>query len=251
VALGFPWPDRLVSTARQAVSELLAHSGETQGVLRITWTRGTGARGFAPPDDASPTVTVHLFPLPEDLPRRRSGVRAITAAGLSPGSLAGHKTTSAMVYVEAARRAREAGVEEALLEDGRGGICEATSSNLFAVIERVLVTPPLTLPVLPGITRAWVLANVTPHLLDDSGNGQVESASIRAVEERPLSIADCAAAREVFLTNSVAGVVPLVELDGKPIGGGTPGPLTRALQSTLESSGSPAPRHKEDTRGSA
>lgn len=216
--LGYPSPGVLAAGARRAARELLSHVAAADGVLRITWTRGPGARGFAPPEEAAPTVTAHFFPPPENLAARRRGVRVIIAAGLSPGSLARHKTTSSMVYVEAARRARRAGVEEALLEDGAGGLSEATSANLFAVIDGVLATPPLSLPVLPGITRGWVLAHAGP------------SATVR---ERPLSPPELAGATEVFLTGSVAGIIPVLELDGKPIGNGKPGPRTLELQAAF------------------
>lgn len=206
-ALGFPGPDRLAQAGARAARDLLKTNSAGRAALRITWTRGSGAGGFAPP--ASSRVVARLAPLPA---KRPAGVRAIHYPDLHAGSMAAHKTCSAMIYVEAARRARAAGADEALLSDGQGGVAEATAANLFAVIDGVLVTPPARLPLLPGITRAWVI-----H----------QAAAMRLrFRERALRAEDLARAEEAFLTGSLAGVVPLFTLDGRRVGGGA---LTRKL----------------------
>jgi branched-subunit amino acid aminotransferase/4-amino-4-deoxychorismate lyase len=237
--LGYPHPDELATTARRAATELMAHVSSETGVLRITWTRGPGERGFAPDPAARPTVTAHHFELPPDLEGRRQGVRAIVATGITAGSLARHKSCSSLAYVEAARRAREAGVEEALLEDGQGGVSEASAANLFAVIDNLLVTPPLSLPVLPGITRAWVLEEAISLLADESANGHVGGTSLLTIKEHPISLKALTGAQEIFLTSSVAGVLPLVQLGGEPVGQGSAGPLTREFQTRLDAQRAP------------
>jgi branched-chain amino acid aminotransferase len=188
---------------------------EGRGVLRITWTRGPGTRGFAPPERSRPTVTAHLFPWTSRPP---GVVRATVARGVVAGSLAAHKSCSALPYVEAARRAARAGVEEGLLEDGRGGLAEASAANLFLVRGGELVTPPPSLPLLPGLARAWALARARRNR--DRG--------LRAVE-RTITLEDLLAAEEAFLTSSVRGIVPLVEVDGRSIARRRPGPVSRAL----------------------
>lgn len=221
-ALGFPDPERLAARARRATLELLRsdqarallrrHRG--RGVLRLTWSRGPSQRGFAPPARPRPSVVAHLSSPAEAL----GEARAIVAHGLVAGSLARHKTCSAIVYVEGARRARAAAVEEALLEDGAGGLAEASAANLFVVAGSALLTPPTSLPLLPGITRAWALAHA-----------RRQRALRLEVAERAVSQAQLLAADEAFLTSSVRGIVPLVAVDGKPIGAGRPGRVSRAL----------------------
>jgi branched-subunit amino acid aminotransferase/4-amino-4-deoxychorismate lyase len=226
-ALGFPRVAELSRDGVRAARALLRHpmarklERRRECVLRLTWTRGEG-RGFAPAKSVRPRLVAQLFSPPPDLTRRRRGVRAIVAKGLVPGSLAGYKSCSALVYVEAARRARRAGADEALLEDGRGGITEASAANLFAVIDGALVTPPAKLPLLPGIVRAWVLSRRGPR-------------AVRA-REQPISLGQLRAAREAFLTSSVLGVAPLLRVNGTRIGSGRLGPVTRRLRAALKSS---------------
>jgi branched-chain amino acid aminotransferase len=211
-ALGFPDPDRLAETGGQAARDLLAERPSSRAALRITWTRGSSATGFAPSAATRVRILARLASLPA---KKSSGVHAIFLPDLHAGSLAAHKTCSAMVYVEAARRARAEGVDEALLSDGEGGIAEASAANLFVWTGGKLVTPPTTLPLLPGVTRARMLR-------------RAEAAGL-AVHERALGLEDVAHAEEAFLTGSLAGVVPLLSIDGRRLGNGRLGAVTRKL----------------------
>jgi len=206
-ALGYKGVDTLMRRGALGARELLQTVRPARGALRVTWTRGSGLGGFAPPDNARPRIVVRLAPV---APRTLTGVRAITLTDLHGGTMAQHKSCSALAYVEAARRARAKGVEEALLSDGQGGIAEASAANLFAVVDRKLITPPVQLPLLPGVTRAWVIRR-------------------GRVTRRPLKEKDLARASEAFLTNSISGVVPLLAVNGEKIGSGRPGPVTRQL----------------------
>jgi len=201
--LGFPAVDALMKKGARGARDLIHSARPERAALRITWTRGPGLGAFAPPEKARPRVIARLAPVPAP-PKSMS---AVFLDDLYGGSMARHKSCSALLYVEAARRAREAGVDEALLSDGEGGIAEASAHNLFAVIDGTLVTPPARLPLLPGVTRAWAIKQG------------------KAVQ-RPITQEDLARASEVFLTNSVRGVVPLLEVDGQRIAAG---PVTRKL----------------------
>jgi branched-subunit amino acid aminotransferase/4-amino-4-deoxychorismate lyase len=88
-------------------------------------------------------------------------------------------------------------------------LCEATTANVFLVHEGVAATPPLGAGCLAGITREHVLA--------------------LGAQERPLTPADIATAREAFLTSSTRELQPLVAIDGAPVGDGRPGPVTARL----------------------
>ncbi len=115
----------------------------------------------------------------------------------------------------AAVEARKAGYDEAMMLDTDGFVAECSGENLFIVRRGVVKTPPLT-SVLEGITRASVLS-------------LLESMSISWVEER-FTRDEAYIADEVFMTGTAAEVTPVREIDGRVIGAGVPGPITRALQ---------------------
>src|SRR5262249_49453336 len=110
--LGYKGVDTLMRRGALGARELLQAARPARGALRITWTRGSGLGGFAPPDNARPRIVVRLAPV---APRKLTGVRAITLPDLHGGSMAQHKSCSALAYVEAARPAPAKGVEDALL----------------------------------------------------------------------------------------------------------------------------------------
>lgn len=115
----------------------------------------------------------------------------------------------------AAIEARKAGYDEAMMLDTDGFVAECSGENLFIVRRGVVKTPPLT-SVLEGITRASVLS-------------LLEAMRVRCVEER-FTRDEAYIADEVFMTGTAAEVTPVREIDGRVIGRGTPGPVTRALQ---------------------
>ena len=101
-----------------------------------------------------------------------------------------------------------------------GNVSEALAANVFAIVGGVVVTPPLSDGALAGVTRSKIL-----RFARDEG---VECA------ERSLSVADLAGADEAFVSATSEPVVPLVRLDGAPIGDGTPGPVTGRLQEIFD-----------------
>ncbi len=129
------------------------------------------------------------------------------------------KTTSYLVALVAGREARRHGASDALLCDVAGRPVEAATANLFAVSGTTLVTAPVDAGVLPGITRAAVMAVATEMGL--------------TVDERAMSRHELRTAAEALLTSAVRGVQPLVVLEGRPVGDGTPGPTTRRLATAL------------------
>jgi branched-subunit amino acid aminotransferase/4-amino-4-deoxychorismate lyase len=108
------------------------------------------------------------------------------------------------------------GAEEGLYVTTDGAVTEGTASNVFAVRGGTLVTPPLAAGVLPGVTRALVLA-------------LARRAGI-PVREAPLRARALATMDELFLTASTVEILPVVRLDGRRVGDGRPGPITYALQ---------------------
>ncbi len=208
--LEIPWPVRpamLLDELRAAHARV----GSERTVVRVAVTRG----------DGSPLAG------PSGPPRRVIWARPVgpggDAAGLvartvpwAPGPLADVKCTSYAEVVLLARRARTLGVDELVRVDAAGDVLEAVAASVFAVVGGVVWTPPLDGRILPGITRARVLASARRR-------------GLRVVEAR-LPAGLLAVADEVFVTSSVRGVAPLVRLDDRPVGDGVPGPLTRAAR---------------------
>jgi branched-chain amino acid aminotransferase len=122
--------------------------------------------------------------------------------------------------VLAVAEARKRGAYEAILCDNVGRISEGSSSNFFVVRGRWVMTPPLSVGLLEGITRRKVM-----QLLDAEG--------IRWAEQALWPI-DLHSADEAFLTSSVRGVLPIARADGQPIGDGKPGPITRRVMTAYD-----------------
>ena len=186
--------------------------------VRLTVTRGPGPAGVAPPTDTQPTVIVAVNPLPS-FPSQvyEIGLTATIASGRrnERAMTAGLKTLAYGDSIVGWIQAHKAGTDEALFLDTEGHCSEATASNLFIWTNGVLLTPPLSCAALPGITRSTVL---------DLARGL----SIETLE-RPFGHTELIAADEAFLTSSLRGIAPLVEVDDVAIGGGMPGALTRRI----------------------
>jgi branched-chain amino acid aminotransferase len=227
-ALAIQLDDDAGDVLTRAIHELLDADelATADAALRITVSRGSlPGRGMLPPGwrDARPSVVVQAWPYrPPSAELLERGARAITSAlRKDPSSrLAGVKTTSRADHVFARLEAERAGVDEALFLTIDGHVAEATSANVFAIAGEDLATPPRSAGILSGTTRSWLL-------------GHAGAEGLRPVE-RDLGRDEVLGADEAFLTSSVAGIVPLVELDRQPIGGGRPGPRTAVLRETRE-----------------
>ena len=217
--LGLPAPGPVRLWERR-VRALVARSGLADAAVRLTVTRGTAGEGLAPERPARPTLLLTARRLAAYLERRqREGVPVVLLpfprdAGPPWGGfkLVGHP--SAVVgRVDASRR----GAAEGLYVTADDEVTEATSANLFLVEGRALVTPPRAAGILPGVTRALVIA-----LARRAGLG---------VREERVTAARLRRAREIFLTASTIEILPVVRLDGRRVGNGRPGPVTQRLQS--------------------
>jgi branched-chain amino acid aminotransferase len=188
-----------------------------ESYARAMLTRGAGPVGLDPALAASPLRVILIEPLvPLPAAAYRDGVKVVTVRTQRAGDAAhGAKVGNYLGSLLALKRAKAAGAHEALVLDTAGRVVEGTTSNVFYVKDRVLVTPPEEAGILPGITRA--------HLLEIAGERRLE------VREASITPADLAAADEVFLTSSIREILPVVAVDDHVIGDGRPGPVTRAL----------------------
>lgn len=209
--LGLPLPYDATALAGAAEALIAAEGrrdGLATGVLRVTLTRGTGARGVLPPADAVPTLLMTLAPAPPPAGPVEA-VIAQTTRRNEHSPLSRVKSLNYLDSILARQEAATRGAGEALLLNGAGRLAEASVANLFIVRDGHLLTPPVAEGALPGIRRALILER------GDAG-------------EAPLSVADLLGAGEAFLTNSL-GVRPLLRVDGQAIGAGRVGPVTAAL----------------------
>lgn len=221
-ALELPVP--LADADFAAVIARLAAANDLEsadGRLRITISRGGDPDDPLPLRDLGrlrPTVFITLAPVP---PAFAAWARdGIAACLLEPGSARGNlphlKTLNGLPALLAQRQAAARGCQEAILTGEDGRLLEGSVSNLFLVRGGGLATPEGADGLLAGRTRERVLALA-------AGLGL-------ACVARRLLPADLLAADEAFTAGSVREIVPVVTVDGAPIGSGRPGPLTRRLQ---------------------
>jgi branched-subunit amino acid aminotransferase/4-amino-4-deoxychorismate lyase len=210
-------PAELEALAAQAVSA----AGAPDAVLRLLWTPGRDGDG-----NRSPLAIALVTAVPphfEDW--RRHGIRCISLLGVggeAPWLLRGVKSTSYAVNMAAEAEAQRRGADDAVFVDRDGIVLEGPVTNVWWRRGETLFTPATDLGILAGVTRA-VLLEAAPEV------GY-------AVEEGAYALNELAAADEAFTSSTVREVVPVVELDGEPVGAGRPGPAARALGGALRNS---------------
>ena len=227
-ALEIPLAGDVGTTLRAAIDELLAADGlaapGTEVSVRVTLSRGPAElRGLLPPMEAHPTMVVQasrVLPPPTELLTRglHLAISAVRRDPLSP--LAAVKTTSRAEFVYARLEARRRGADDALFLTVDGHLAEATSASLFVVRASELATPALACGILAGTTRQWLLQWAARVGLQ--------------ARERWLLPEDLFGADEALLASSVAGVLPVTRVEGRPIGDGRPGPWTLRARSDRE-----------------
>ena len=178
-------------------------------------TRGVAKRTHKFPPE-TPTPTVYLFAGEYKRPPREvweKGYRSVTVHDIR-WSRRDLKTIQLLPNVLGAQAGVDAGVDEIIFVN-EGMAIEGSHNNVFMVFGDTLVTYPLSNQILPGITREVVL-----ELADRLGY---------EVQERPIPVAEMFQADEIFHSGTLSEVKPCVEVDGKPIGDGKVGPVSRAL----------------------
>ncbi len=201
----------------QKFAEQLIEKNElADAILRVTLTRGAGARGYSQKNSGAPTLAMTLHPLPivnADEPLQWS---LVTSSFRVPASdvLAGFKTTSKILNVLARAEAEEQGADEALLLNTNGEVAETAGGNLFWVYQDAVCTVPTGRGVLPGITRAVVL-----EICQSLG---------LATNKRIIKPEHLRNAEGIFVTNSAFGIVPVAAFDSLPV---APSPLVDEIAS--------------------
>lgn len=197
-------------------SELMGRNGLREGLIYIEVTRGVAERDFACPNDLAPTVVMFTQTKAiRDNPAAKSGAAVITLPDLR-WKRRDIKSVALLPQVLAKLAAKSAGVAETwMVEDGY--VTEGASSTAFIITAaKEIVTRPLSHAVLPGITRNAVMRLAERHGL--------------TLIERLFTVDEALAAREAFFTSASAFAMPVVKIDGQPVGNGTPGPLVQELR---------------------
>ncbi len=199
-------------------NNLLVPFGVNDAYIRLTVTRGEGKPGFNVANPGSPnlfiiTKTLDLYPLRW----YNEGIKAIISNiyqnNLSP--LSNIKSLNYLNNILAKNLAKKNRVQEAIFINTKGYVTEATTSNIFLVNDNFLTTPSIDSGILPGITRQVVLEIALKLKL-----------KIKCKKILPKEIFQ---ADEIFLTNSLIEIIPVVEINKKPVGDGRPGKITQSI----------------------
>lgn len=227
-ALSLPLPPGGLESLAGAARELLVRNGlmEGESTIYLQLTRGVAPRSHAyPPAGTSATVYAFASRFQPPIAIQDAGAAAITHEDIR-WARCDLKTINLLANSWAKQAAIEAGAFEAIfVRDGR--VTDGASSNVFAVLDGALCTPPLSHFMLPGITREVVIALAHAARLD--------------VREQEMTAAELSGADELFITGTTTDVTPIVRLDGQTICGGVPGRVSRLLQHAL--------RHRLDACG--
>jgi branched-chain amino acid aminotransferase len=204
----------------QAIRQTLDLNGLKDAYIRVVVTRGAGSLGLDPRKTGDPQVIIitdHIQLYPPEL--YENGLEIVTVATIRNHPNAVNPRIKSLNYLNnilAKLEAIQAGCLEALMLNHKGEVAECTGDNIFVVTRGVVRTPPLDAGILEGITRNAVLE-------------LAQRAGIPTREES-LTRHDVYTADECFLTGTAAEIIPVVKCDGRVIGNGKPGPITRQLR---------------------
>jgi branched-chain amino acid aminotransferase len=204
---------------RAAMEETVRANNFRDCYMRLVVTRGVGYLGLNPNKCPTPTVivitdTIDMYPKE----MYEKGMAVITASVIRnhPNALSPRiKSLNYLNNILAKIEAVDAGVPEAIMLNHEGNVAECTGDNIFIVRGGVVLTPGTADGILEGITRKVII-----ELCHKLGVACFE----KTLQRHDLYIAD-----ECFLTGSAAEVIPVTKIDGRPIGDGQPGPVTRKL----------------------
>jgi aminodeoxychorismate lyase len=185
-----------------ALRELIQRNGANEGVVRISLSRGVGARGYSTRGANQPKMTAVIYPAaprkPDQSLEWRLATASIRIAAHDP--LASFKSANKLIQILAKREAEAAGADEALVLNTDGHVAEAATSNAFWIKGADLFTPPLNAGALSGVTRQFV-------------TGLAAALGIKVLERLTGPDALCRS-DGVFLTNCSLEIVPAASLDG-------------------------------------
>lgn len=203
----------------KAIEDTLAENGIEDGYIRVLVTRGCGGLGLDPNECSNPQVIIitdHISLYPDELYEKGLEIITVSTVRNHPAALNPRiKSLNYLNNILAKIEGLQAGCIEALMLNHKGEVAECTGDNIFLVRHGRISTPPNEAGILEGITREAVI-------------GLLRQIDVE-VQKVPLTKHDVYIADECFLTGTAAEVIPVVKVDSRIIGDGTPGPVTRDL----------------------
>jgi D-alanine transaminase len=213
IELPMPRPKQEIVAVQK---ELIRRNRLVEGSIYLQATRGAADREFAFPEGAKPSLV--MFTQDRQIiddPKAVSGIKLLSVPDIR-WARRDIKSVALLAQVLAKQAAAAAGCQEAIMHE-EGVVTEGGSSTVFIVTEGGrIVTRPNSHAILPGITRQTVLGLARERSLE--------------IEERLFTLDEVFAAQECFVTSATSFVKPVIEVDGKRIGGGQPGPVARRLR---------------------
>jgi branched-chain amino acid aminotransferase len=203
-----------------AVVETLRKNNFMDAYIRLIVTRGRGNLGLDPRSSPKPSIIIMTEPVApaHGKEAREKGITAIISSyrrDMVDGTTHELKSLNYIQSVLAKFQAIDAGTDEVVMLDHRGMVSEFHGSNLFMIKQGIVHTPTSAAGILHGITRSRIL-----KLAEELGY---------EIHERDITPYELLNADEVFLTGTMAEVVPVIRIQGVPISDGKPGPVTREM----------------------
>jgi branched-chain amino acid aminotransferase len=204
----------------EAVTRTVQVNAKDNGYIRLVVTRGAGSLGLDPRKTTDPQIIIIVDDIslyPPELYEHGLEIVTVSTIRNHPNALNPRiKSLNYLNNILAKLEAIQAGCLEALMLNHKGEVAECTGDNIFVVKRGVVKTPPADAGILEGVTRGAVL--------------ELARAAGWPTQEVSLTRHDVYTADECFLTGTAAEVVPVVKCDGRVIGNGKPGPVTRQLR---------------------
>ena len=188
--------------------------------IKLLVTRGVTPGGIDIPKTTKPTLLIYVSPLggiAEGIYKKGIKINFACVDKNEKSFIARIKSLNYLDNILARAEARDGGFDEAVFVNAKGNVAEATTSNIFMVKRSTLITPPLRAGLLPGITRQVVIQIIKKYFRNK-------------ICEKNIKPDDLFNADEIFLTNSILEIVPVVKLGRKRIGTGKPGIFTNLVR---------------------
>ncbi len=217
VRIGLPDVDGIEKICSKLLRYNNLSNADTFFYIQVT--RGVAARNLLfPPEATIPTLYISVTPITPPITEQKDGIKVITVPDIR-WHRCDIKAIGLLPSVLARQTAAEANAQEAIFVRN-GNVTEGTHTNLFGVKQKTVITHPLDSHILPGITRIVLMKLCTRLRLP--------------VIESPLPEPELYQLDELFVTSTTWEVVPVIEVNRKPIGSGKPGVVTRQLQAEFK-----------------
>ena len=219
IGLAVPLDDAAFEARIDATMAAVDVDQPPERYIRLLLTRGVGDLSYDPDSCPDPSLVIIARPHREVAPEvRQRGVKVVVSSLVRnhPGALSPRiKSNNLLNNALAMQEALRAGADEALMGNYRGEIAECAQSNVFLVRGGEALTPPLATGLLEGVTRNFLF--------------EIGPETGVPVRELALRLDEIETADEMFITSTTREVLAVTTLDGRPVGTGAPGPVTRAL----------------------